>query len=590
MEKDPILFRKFDGGWNSEDASDELQLHESPDSVNAEFTKGGSVTKATGTTELGSDSEDATITGLVKAPNRNGVNWLFKFCSTKFKIYDSVNSIWSTVKTGLTSGEKWGDVTFNNVLYLGSQVDNAMSMDLGQITRLDGAISAGAATIDLVDASQFDASGDVFINDVLVSYTGKTGNQLTGCSNAVDTPDTYIVSQALTAHAGTPKGNMLIIFGGRLIVAGVTGSGGSTIYGSKATDRTDFTIAGGGAANDAFAEALVSKINAIKVFYDDDLNERIMAFMASNAIYAINVTDETATGTLVFSKFFKGNVTALNHFSTVVGENDIFHVDLNNQIRTLGPRTDDGSGRNFSDSISRKHKTLFRDEYDFDNSRGAIVSGELWTICSEESDSYNDRIVIFDINKGAWRKRTGIPAVDVLEFQNRVTIASAVENKVFQVQPGVRSDDDHDMYFKHSTLDIDVNPLNFERLRAVRISGIMSETCENTVKVYRDFGNILLGEFSLDGDNDDIIGAVLAKEGSYGSVVFGGVPFGGEESEDRKFFIAHLDLTTLPDSENFRVVVENNQAGVILEISKIKPLIFTQKPDYFPKQYIINTN
>ena len=589
MKKDPILFRKFDGGWNTEDASDELQIHESPDMENVSFTKGGAITKVPGIVELGSDSEDASITGIVKASNRNGINWLFKFVGTKLKLYDVTNEVWATIKTGLTAGEKWGDVIFNNTLYLGSQVDDAMSVNLEKITRLNGAILLGAASIILDDASGLAASGDVFINSVLVSYTGKTSNTLTGCSNAVATPDNYICTQAVNTHASTPKGNMLIIFGGRLIIAGVTGSGGSTLYGSTATDRTDFTITGGGASDDGLAEPLVSKINAIRVFYDDSLSERIMAFMASNEIYAVNVTDDATLGTLVTSKFFKGSVTALNHFSTVVGENDIFHIDLNNQIRTLGPRTDDGSGRNFSDSISQKHKTLFRDEYDFSEARGAIVSGELWTICRESNDTYNDRIVIYDINKGAWRKRTGLIPVDIIEYENKITIASAVENKVFQIIPNTLGDDNQKIYFKYSVPDIDFTPLNFEMLQGLRISGIMSDNCITTVKVYRDFSNVLLGTFTLDGDNDDIIGAILEKEGSFGSMTFGGVPFGGEESDDRKFFIAQLDLKNMPDLENFRVVIENNQQGVYLEISKIKPFIYTQNQDYFPKNYILTS-
>lgn len=590
MEKEPLLVRKFDGGWNTEDASDELNANESPDLENVEFTKGGAVTKAPGMVELGSDSDDETIAKLIKAPNRNGTDYLFKFSATKLKLYDAVNDIWSTIKTGLTSGLKWGADTFNNVTIFVSITDDAMSLDLGKITRLNGAISAGAATITVDDASQLASSGDVFINNTLVSYTGKSGNDLTGCSNAIDTPDNYYVTQALSTHAAIPKGNACVNFGGRLVVARVTGSGGATIYGSKATDRTDFTITGGGAANDAFAEAMVAQVNAIRVFYDDNSNERIIAFLSNNEIYTVGVEDDADLGTLVTQNWFKGNTTALNHFSTVVGQNDIFHIDLNNQIRTLGPRTDDGSGRNYSDSISKKHKTLFRDDYNFSNAAGAIVNNEFWCICREENDTYNDRIIIFDQTKGAWRKRTGLMSADILEFDNKITIASAVENKVFQIDPSATNDDGNPIYFKYSTLDIDNTPLTFERVRAVRISGIISSNCSFTVKVYRDFGGVLLGTYTISGDNEDIINAISGGSGSFGSVAFGGMEFGGDEVNERRFFIAHLDLTNLPDLENFRVVIENNQQGVILEVSKVKPLIFAQKEDYFPSKYILENN
>lgn len=592
MKREPLLLKKLNGGWNTEDPSDELQLNESPDMENADFTKGGDVKKADGIVELGSDSEVATITSILKAPNRNGISWLFKFVGTKLKLYDNVSELWFSAKTGITAGEKWGDVVFDNTLYLGNKVDNAMSLDLGKITRLDGAILDGATNIDLVDASQLPSSGDIYINNTLVSYTGKSTNELTGCSNAVATPDNYLATGAFTEHASTPKGNMYIIFGGRLVIAGVLTSGGATIYGSKATDRTNFTIAGGGTANDAFAEALISQIKSIQVFYDDNFEERIMAFLSNNTIHNLAISDDSDLGTLVITnRFFKGNVTALNHFSTVVGPNDIFHVDLDNQIRTLGPRGSGGdSDRNFSDIISDKHKTLFRDEYNFDNAAGAIVNNQYWCICREENSTHNDRIIIYDIVKGVWKKRTGIIAADIIEFDNRITIALAAQNKVLQVIPNELADDKRPMKFKYSIPDLNYTPLNFEAVRLVRIGGIMSSNCIITVKVYRDFGSILLGTFTLRGNNTDIMGSILNNPGAFGQIAFGGAAFGGQESDDRRFFIAQLNLKAMPDLENFRVVIENTQRGVYLEISKIRPDIFTKNLQYFPAKYQLADN
>ncbi len=589
MEKKEILFKRFDGGWNSEDASDILQLHESPESINVKFLKGGAIAKDDGMVEVGTDSEVATIKTLINAPNRNGINWLLKTVGTKLKIYDSESELWFSVKTGLTAGLRWGHVVFNNVLYLGNNTDDAMSMDLGMVSRLESAVTTGDAIIEInaVDILQFESSGDVFINNVLVSYTGISGNTLTGCSNAVDTPTNYLVTQALETYAGNPKGSMYIMFGGRLIIAGVKGAGGSTIYGSKATDRTDFVRVGGGIANDAFFEPLAAKVNSIKMFYDDSSQERIMSFLSNNKMYTTNVDDDATLGTLVMTNFFKDNVTAQNHFGTVVDDNNIFHIDLDNQIRTLGPVATDGSGRNFSDSISVKHRTLFRDEYLFDNASGDIINNEYWLACKEGGGEFNNRMIVWDKNKSAWRKRTGVVVADIIEFDNKVTIADQAQNKVYQITPNELTDNHNPIYFEYNTPDIDFTPLSFERVRAVRMAGVISENCEFTVKVFRDFGSVLLGEFVISGSNENIINVSKNVPGAIGQVAFGGVPFGGEEGDDRKVFIAHLELTQLPDFENFRIQITNNQAGVYLEIGKIKPLIFTQKLDYFPNNYII---
>jgi len=586
MKKEPLLFKDFNGGWNTETASDEIAINESPDMVNVDFTKGGSIKKADGFVELGEDDDDGKITGIIKTPNRNGDEWLFKFSGANIKIYDDVNEVWNIIKTGLTEDQKWGNEVFDNIVYLCSTIDSHLTIDLGQIGRLASDILLGATSIELEDASTFDSSGNVYINNTLVTYTGKSTNTLTGCSNAIATSSGYLCVKALSVYASTPKGNITAIFGGRLMIAGVTGSGGAVIYGSKATDRTDFSITGGAAANDAIAEAMDSKINSVRVFHDDNSYERLMIFTQNNSIYSTNIEDDATFGTLFSSSYFKKSVTAINHFSTVVGQNDIFHIDLNNQIRTLGPN-DDGSGKNYSDSISLKHRTLFRDEYDFSDARSVIVDGEYWIITKEGTGDFNNRILIYDTARGAWKKRAGGVYSDIVEYKGKVTISSQAENKVFQVIPKTLTDDGKKINFKYALLDVDYSPLTFERLRAVRISGIISKNCNLTVKMYRDFGSVLLGEFTISGENSEIIGSIADVSSSYGSVAFGDVPFGGDEDEDKRFFIANLDLRSLPDLENFRIVAENKQAGVYLEISKIKPIIFSQDEEYFPENYIL---
>ena len=599
-EKQALILSRWDGGENTEDSSDSLQANESPEMENVNFGRGGSIRKDDGIVELGVDSEDGQISKLIKTPNRNGENWLFKFVDTKLKIFDSVNDVWSTIKTGLTAGEKWGDDTRNNVTIFCSQVDTAMALDLGKITRLDGSILDNAATIDLVDASQISSTGTIYINNTSVTFTGKTSNQLTGCTGAVATADGYLAVEALTDKSGIPKGNMCIDFGGRLIIAGVLTSGGATLYGSKASDRTNFAIAGGGAADDAFAEVLKSKINSIRVFFNDNLEERIIAFCGDNNIYTVNVSDDAALGTLVQTSTipFKQNVTAINHFSTLVTPNDIIHIDLDNQIRTLGPRSNDGSGIRFSDSISGKRKSDFRDNYDFSDAAGAVVGDEYWLNCKKGGGDYNNKFLVYDLAKSAWRSRTGISASDVIEFNNKVTISDSILNKVYQITPNILNDGENDdanipLYFKYATPDIDNVPMVFERLQYVKIIGIMSSAADLKLNVFRDFGNIQIGKFTLLGSNENIIGSIMGQSsgGSFGTVAFGTEPFGTSSGEDRRFFIAMLSMESMPDLENFRIVFENEQADVYIEIFKVKPIYGqVMKENYIPANYIIKNN
>ncbi len=52
----------------------------------------------------------------------------------------------------------------------------------GATSTLDGAITAVATTITLADATSFSTSGSVRINDEIITYSGKSSNDLTGCT------------------------------------------------------------------------------------------------------------------------------------------------------------------------------------------------------------------------------------------------------------------------------------------------------------------------------------------------------------------------------------------------------------------------
>jgi len=67
-------------------------------------------------------------------------------------------------------------------------------------TTLNGAIDAVVTTITLTDSTSFPSSGRVLIDSELISYTGNTANQLTGCTRGADGTDAATHSD-LTAVA-----------------------------------------------------------------------------------------------------------------------------------------------------------------------------------------------------------------------------------------------------------------------------------------------------------------------------------------------------------------------------------------------------
>ena len=71
------------------------------------------------------------------------------------------------------------------------------------ISTLNGAVSSGAVTIDLSDATHFPTSGTGYIDGDEFTWTGKTGNQLTGVSGVLDHDDGEIAVDGQTIDAPT---------------------------------------------------------------------------------------------------------------------------------------------------------------------------------------------------------------------------------------------------------------------------------------------------------------------------------------------------------------------------------------------------
>ena len=586
-EKAPVLIKKFNGGWVTEITSDALEINMSPDMENADFSAAGSVRKTWGYDEIGEDLEDKINVRIMVVPDRQGVEFLFKKCGTKIKLWDDVLKRWEVVLTGLTDGDVPVYEYFDGTVYFISNVDHAYSLDLIKNTRVKTAPSFGDTELFVDSTAQFAASGSFYIDSILITYTGKTADSFTGCTGilAFDIDSRIFIPMTDVGGANQiPKGTITAQYAGRLLVAK-----DSTIYASKLNDLDNFAVSGSG-TGDAIQKTVESKINALRVFYDDQNNVRLLSFAANNKIRVHDILDDAdLSATIMTQSIFKDNVTAKNQLSTLVGPNNLYHVDSRNQIRSLGQTyASQGVNKMYSDSMSKFHERLFRTKYNFDNSRSVIYGNEYWCTAKEGGTLVDNRLVIFNFVTGTWRQRTGINSTDIAIYGGDVIFADATRNKIFRFDESLMSDNDETIYFKYSTPDLDIDKLRFERLRRFRVAGFMSKNCLSEAKVYADFGTRELGQFFLSGSNRKITGTMQGKDGSFGAIVFGDQVFGGESlGLDIRFFTADLEMKDCPDLENFRIVFENNQSNVYFEITAIKPFIEQKPENYWPIQKII---
>lgn len=98
------------------------------------------------------------------------------------------------INTGLdtvTGGTGWGASTW----------DGEAASD--ETTTLNGALTDSATTITLTDASGFPSSGQVRIGTELINYTGKSSNDLTGCTRGVESTTAAAHSDGATVVATT---------------------------------------------------------------------------------------------------------------------------------------------------------------------------------------------------------------------------------------------------------------------------------------------------------------------------------------------------------------------------------------------------
>ncbi len=120
--------------------------------------------------------------------------------------------------------------------------------------QLNGSINDSVTTITLVDASSFPTSGTVAINGELISYSGKSSNDLTGCTRGVNGTD---------AAAHTSGDTVLLAIGNADPDDDFTGWGSAAA--SVAIPQAELRIW----THDNFGEDLLMNIRDGSIFYWD---------------------------------------------------------------------------------------------------------------------------------------------------------------------------------------------------------------------------------------------------------------------------------------------------------------------------------
>lgn len=533
MPFDPIELREFTGGINTKVRGNKIADNEMQSILSMDFVA-NSMKRALGYTQFGTEANSGVVgKTLYKHTVLAGVEVLVKTIGTLIKYYDTVDDTWYILTDStFTTGLRWTFTSFNGYLYGDNGTDGWVFWDGGGRSTLDGAISAGATTIDLAtgEGSRFGSTGDGMIQGDSFSWTGRTGDQLTGVSGLASAHadgSTVITALDSSTYSGLSKANQIVFFQNRNFMIDATTP--TTIRHSKLADNTNpetdivnFTVAGSGTGDAGFGIA-PHEITAIFPFITDKGTSILVAFCKDGTAYEFNVVDGSSTTTNAFIPIRTGAGYPPAKQLVAQAENDLVYIDQYGHIRTLF--VGDVNNPIQSKTISQKiEPSLEATNFSADGNI-AYHKRKLYATGKSSQAVLNDITFYHDSNYDAWGAYGHWDVNDVAEYNGDLYGLSTINGNVWKLNDGT---DANGGTFRSEIVmkDFDFGaPLQYKTALKMRLNGYIT----NNATVYLDIffnDSSSFTTWEISGDNTDILDSEANV--AVGSVVFGeGVVGGG---------------------------------------------------------------
>jgi len=578
-----LVLNKYDGGLNTQDFPENLENNQTFSVSNIDF-KAKTVKKAAGYEEKGTDVTSGIGFFLYNQRTiADSDEALMKTVDTQIKMLDEVtNTFVPLTDATFTAGRKWWGASFNGYFYGGNGVDNFVRWKSSSWATLDGAILAGATTIDLQagQGARFPATGDGMIEGDTFSWTGVSTDQLTGVTGLTSNhADGSRVIQELDAstYSSNPKGSVGAFFKLRLFVR--DDSNPTTLYHSKLADDSspqddlaNFTIAGG-VSGDAGFFIFPAEILGVKVWITGQDQPVLLVTCSDGVVYSASVVDEGGATVQLYTaiKVIGGDLVAKDMITTT--ENDFILMDNKNTIRSFSYETKDNpiKSERISDIIQ---PTL--SQFDFSDGYMDFFDRRIFIGGKANDSEVNNITMVKDTNPNAWGMYDHWQINDLAEWKNNLYGISSLDNKVFKLFTGLSANGDI-IASQYYTKQFNFNyPLMLKTLRTIRISGFITNGCLLNFDIFYDESEQPF-TFTISGDDTQIT-TPLANV-AIGTVVFGtGVVGGGlPDGVVAKRFYAELSLPTMRYFYTSYVKVYNTQKDVDFELDTM--LFFAQEAD-----------
>ena len=561
--KDVKLITDMTGGVNSKQRPTKIADNQLVSIVSMDFDA-NSLRRAKGYTKLGTE-DDASLTGktLYKHEILSGTDILIKSIGTYLKFYDTVDDEWYLLTNStFTTALRWSFTSFNGYLYGNNGTDNWVFLNGSARSTLASQITTGATTIDLATGTggRFPTSGTLMIQNEVITYSGKSSDQLTGVAGVLTThiADTTVIlrldSSTYSSLSKGKEGKFTSAFHSNRRYF-IDKDNPRKLWHSKLADNTNpetdlinFTVAGTGSGDAGYGFA-PDELVAIKEYINGNNSSILACFCTNGNVYAFVVTDGASTTTNVFVPTRTMNSYPVNSQMVAVSENDLVMVDQFGHARTLGYGDVNTplKVQTISTLIEPSLEATTWDEGCLDYFNRRIWIGGI----SESGGETNDVYYYHDANYTAWGSYGHWDVIDFAQYNGWLYGLSAVTGDVWKLLDGyaVYSDDADENYegdYRSEAITKEYHfeqPHKYKQLLKIRADGFITSNADVYLDVYLD--GALFNTFLISGDNTDILGAV--PNVAVGSIVFGQGVFGGglPEGSTRKEFVAQLQLNVI---------------------------------------------
>ena len=492
-----MLINKFDGYQTKFDPA-KISNGANPQGQNTTINEGDRISIRNQGFELfPEDATQATSTTPIKTLHtfrkRDGSNIMIRTYGTVIEYLEEDNDTWETLKTGLTTGKKFGFADYNintdlhSYTYFGNGYDNAMRWS-GDITITDGVLSGGETTITVDSTDGFLDTGSIIYCGTEIAYSARDATTFTVAS-AHACADNRGIAQVITEYATHPEGNIYLTANNRLFIAGITDVN-QAVYFSEYGDATNFV--GADLVLDSTDTSpgifnLGEGGGAVKGML---LDENSIYIFKKSIIYKATLNDTTYT--LDPLKPFDGKsqtIGGVHNQSVFSGGNGIFFITPDNQIMYLTrvEGVDYPQVVPISDIIK-----LTLTDADFSSSAGIVFKDKAYfSFKTLNTDTYNNTVFVYNIKNQFWDSPiVGWNVSDFTIYDNETSeelyFADANSNNTYKVID-VPIDNENDVKASWRSKQFDFgSPHLLKQIVGVYVEGYISPNTELNISLLAD--------------------------------------------------------------------------------------------------------